>query len=477
STVIHLKDYDPEDGLLEEARNGSLCAFVLPTYTEGNPPDAAAWFCKWLSEAANDFRYGKTHLSGLRYIVLGLGNSFYEEHYNKVARNVDKWLWHLGARGLMPRGETDKNSSQSRHGSAEADFAAWLQQVRRRLGQLISSKDIKVVDPEEHSHCCANKLSKGQGRRKAQKESSGHGSNLRSEEGSYEYETTSEEDEGDTDGDLESLVDVEDLGIVMKDMPNSKVSLVTECRCKLSPICVFHLKMLRQDSSYAKSEPTCHSLPPTPHRNLEPVTQLYVSVDASSERSLKRIDRPLFKDFWSRFLGSLQALSEKGQRTVYRLTLVKAWNVDEIQAYAELVTLGQPDFIEVKGVTYCGEGGANSLTMANVPWHEEVVSFVTHLADLLPNYEIACEHAHSNCLLLAHTRFKRDGVWWTWIDYDRFHTLYQEHESTGGLRTFSAEDYAAPTPVWALFGSSGQGFDPVETRHLRRGKPKDISGC
>uniref|UniRef100_UPI00358E8944 S-adenosyl-L-methionine-dependent tRNA 4-demethylwyosine synthase TYW1-like isoform X3 n=1 Tax=Myxine glutinosa TaxID=7769 RepID=UPI00358E8944 len=577
STVLHLKNYDPEDGLLEEARNGSLCAFVLPTYTEGNPPDAAAWFCKWLSEAANDFRYEKTHLSGLRYIVLGLGNSFYEEHYNKVARNVDKWLWHLGARRLMPRGETDKNSAQSRHGSAEADFAAWLQQ------------------------------------------------------GSYEYETTSEEDEGDTDGDLESLVDVEDLGIIMKDMQNSKDvkgnvlsprkmlntskrmeadavkakelremitpalsqsltkqgyrlvgshSAVKLCRWTKSMLrgrggcykhtfygieshrcmeatpslacankCVFcwrhhtnpvgtewrwkqddpesivqgalqnHYDMIRQfkgvpgvqNARYEEAftvrhcalslvgEPIMypeintlvrllhsHRISsflvtnaqfPAEIRNLEPVTQLYVSVDASSERSLKRIDRPLFKDFWSRFLGSLQALSEKGQRTVYRLTLVKAWNVDEIQAYAELVTLGRPDFIEVKGVTYCGEGGANSLTMANVPWHEEVVAFVTHLADLIPNYEIVCEHAHSNCLLLAHTRFKRDGVWWTWIDYDRFHELYQEHKSSGGSRTFSAEDYAAPTPAWALFGSNEQGFDPVETRHLRHGKPKDISGC
>lgn len=44
---------------------------------------------------------------------------------------------------------------------------------------------------------------------------------------------------------------------------------------------------------------------------MEPVTQLYVSVDASTKESLKRIDRPLFKDFWQRFLDSLKALSEK----------------------------------------------------------------------------------------------------------------------------------------------------------------------
>lgn len=47
-------------------------------------------------------------------------------------------------------------------------------------------------------------------------------------------------------------------------------------------------------------------------------------------------------------------VSMQRQRTVYRLTLVKAWNVEEMQAYSELVALGQPDFIEVKvglGVT------------------------------------------------------------------------------------------------------------------------------
>ncbi len=42
-----------------------------------------------------------------------------------------------------------------------------------------------------------------------------------------------------------------------------------------------------------------------------PVTQLYVSVDASTKDSLKKIDRPLFKDFWPRFLDSLRALGEK----------------------------------------------------------------------------------------------------------------------------------------------------------------------
>jgi tRNA wybutosine-synthesizing protein 1 len=49
-----------------------------------------------------------------------------------------------------------------------------------------------------------------------------------------------------------------------------------------------------------------------------------------------------------------QELSKKGQRTVYRLTLVKGYNAEEIENYARLVELGQPDFIEIKGVTFCG---------------------------------------------------------------------------------------------------------------------------
>ncbi|XP_078103084.1 S-adenosyl-L-methionine-dependent tRNA 4-demethylwyosine synthase TYW1 isoform X1 [Sander vitreus] len=212
-------------------------------------------------------------------------------------------------------------------------------------------------------------------------------------------------------------------------------------------------------------------------RSLVPVTQLYVSVDASTKDSLKKIDRPLFKDFWPRFLDSLRALGEKRQRTVYRLTLVKAWNVEEMQSYSELIALGQPDFIEVKGVTYCGESSASSLTMANVPWHQEVVAFVQQLADMLPQYEIACEHEHSNCLLMAHTKFKVDGEWWTWIDYERFQELVQAHEESGGQQGFSALDYMAKTPSWALFGANEQGFDPTDTRFQRRNKTKDISGC
>lgn len=47
--------------------------------------------------------------------------------------------------------------------------------------------------------------------------------------------------------------------------------------------------------------------------------------------------------------------------------------------------------------------------MANIPWHEEVLGFVHKLADRLEGYEVACEHEHSNCVLLAHQKVRGQG--------------------------------------------------------------------
>lgn len=206
-------------------------------------------------------------------------------------------------------------------------------------------------------------------------------------------------------------------------------------------------------------------------KNLTPVCQLYVSIDASTESSLKKIDRPLFKDFWPRFMDCLAMMKEKKQRTVYRLTIVKAWNDDEVRNYAELVAHGDPDFIEVKGVTFCGESKASSLTMGNVPWHREVVDFVEELVSMLPGYQLMSEHEHSNSLLIANERFLIDGRWHTWIDYDRFHSLLATGEP------FSAMDYHSPTPEWAVYGAKERGFDPVEVRHHRKKPMQNVHGC
>ena len=197
--------------------------------------------------------------------------------------------------------------------------------------------------------------------------------------------------------------------------------------------------------------------------------------DTSAEHSSDRVARPKSEGAGQppRFLECLVKMKEKGQRTVYRLTIVKAWNEDEAQRYAELVALGQPDFIEVKGVTFCGDSKASTLTMGNVPWHQEVINFVNALVDLLPDYALASEHEHSNSLLIANKKFCVDGQWNTWIDYERFHELI----ATG--KPFTSADYTAPTPEWAVYGAKERGFDPVETRVFRKvTRPNEmIGGC
>lgn len=235
----------------------------------------------------------------------------------------------------------------------------------------------------------------------------------------------------------------------------------------------------------------CNAQHPDQLASLSRVTQLYVSIDASNADSLRKIDRPLHRDFWARFLRCLDILREKRflHRTVFRLTLVKGFNASnaEINGYADLVARGLPCFIEIKGVTYCGTSTSKAagLTMQNVPFYGEVVEFVRALDDALAKrglqYGIAAEHAHSCCVLMAEKRFWIGGRWCTTIDYERFWELLEREQKALSGRNdtngeegerFTPEDYCAPTPEWALFGNGG--FDPRDVRVDRKGRPKEM---
>ncbi|EKX50014.1 hypothetical protein GUITHDRAFT_85567 [Guillardia theta CCMP2712] len=204
---------------------------------------------------------------------------------------------------------------------------------------------------------------------------------------------------------------------------------------------------------------------PSQMENLVPCTQLYVSIDASNAEELKAVDRPLFSDFWERFLECIDILDRKGQRTVFRLTLVKSFNMSEVEGYANLIRRGRPDFVEIKGVTFTG-GKKPQLGMSNVPWHAEVVSFASQICKMVDDeYEIASEHAHSCAILLANKKFKRGSDWYTWIDYPKFFELVRSGQP------FTSLDYMTKTPEWAVYGRGipgDGGFDPAEI-HYRKG--------
>ena len=240
--------------------------------------------------------------------------------------------------------------------------------------------------------------------------------------------------------------------------------------------------------------------------SLVPVTQLYVSVDAPTPASLEAIDRPLFKDAWERLKRSLALVRKKGQRTVARLTIVKGWNSDEIEGYANLVALGQVSFVELKGVTFCGTSDASNLNMSNSPFHHEVLEFTEKLRlklkeltfregnpDPPPLYGIACEHKHSCSVLLARydqfcadyngedevvgevydedflNREKVVRKWRTWIDYDKFTELSDKFAADNTF-SFGTLDYLEDTPDWATFGNNAEGFDPTDARFFKKGK-------
>jgi tRNA wybutosine-synthesizing protein 1 len=116
---------------------------------------------------------------------------------------------------------------------------------------------------------------------------------------------------------------------------------------------------------------------------------------------------------------------------------------------------------------------ASPLTIKHCPYHAEVRAYCTAMAAALGDgYELASEHAHSNIVLIAKTSFKREGRWHTWIDYDKFTAL-----ATSG-EPFGAEDYCAPTPLWAEYDEAAAdgGFDPEETRFVRKGGATAVTG-
>lgn len=214
----------------------------------------------------------------------------------------------------------------------------------------------------------------------------------------------------------------------------------------------------------------CNAQHPDHLARLAKVTQLYVSIDAPTQSDLKKVDRPLNSDFWERMMSCLDILRTKQahQRTVFRLTLVKGFNMKDIKSYADMVVRAQPSQIEVKGATFCGSsnGNGNPLTMQNIPFYEECREFVMELSEELQSrghdYHVAAEHAHSCCILIAHSKFKINNKWHTHIDYPRFFELLESGEPFNDL------DYVKETPEWAVWGSKEGGFNPEDTKFDRK---------
>jgi tRNA wybutosine-synthesizing protein 1 len=180
-------------------------------------------------------------------------------------------------------------------------------------------------------------------------------------------------------------------------------------------------------------------------KDLKPITQLYISIDAPNKTLLKEIDVPLFPDFWERLNKSLEYMSQKKARTCVRLTCIKEMNMSDLPGYATLIQKGDPDFIEIKGYMFVG-ASRQRLDKANMPFHEDVVSFSKAMLKYIPEYDIVSEHIPSRVVMLAKKKFKIDGIWKTWIDFPKFHKLSNEGKE------INAMDYSIKTPKTGLSG-------------------------
>ena len=171
---------------------------------------------------------------------------------------------------------------------------------------------------------------------------------------------------------------------------------------------------------------------------LEPVTQLYLSVDAPNKESLKEIDKPIFSDYWERLNQSLEILSRKKHRTCIRITLIKGLNDNKPKEFAKAIKKGNPDFIEAKAYMFVG-ASRERLKKENMPLHEEVVEFSKELNKELPEYDIVSEHIPSRVVLLAKKNFKKQGKWNTWIDFNKFFKQIKEDKEVKGYNKETPE--------------------------------------
>ena len=139
--------------------------------------------------------------------------------------------------------------------------------------------------------------------------------------------------------------------------------------------------------------------------NLEPPTQLYISLDAPNENLLKKVDRPSFKDAWKRLNKTLEILKDlkKKTRTTLRITLVKGINMVNPEQWAELIKKAEPMFVEVKAYMWVG-ASQDRLAIENMPRHNEVSEFANKIANYA-GYKFIDEQIESRVVLLMKEDF------------------------------------------------------------------------
>ncbi|KHO55432.1 MAG: hypothetical protein QT10_C0001G0036 [archaeon GW2011_AR19] len=167
-------------------------------------------------------------------------------------------------------------------------------------------------------------------------------------------------------------------------------------------------------------------------KKIDKVTQLYLSIDAPNKKLMKKIDRPLFSDFWERMLECLDLLKTRDYRTCIRLTMIKNENMCDVGGYVELIKKGNPDFVELKSYVWVGASQGH-YKVENMPQMEDMKEFMKNLLEKLPEYEYMREHIPSRAILLMKKSLKKK----CWINFPKFTEMVEKGKK------FKAEDYCS----------------------------------
>mgnify|MGYP000162011859 FL=1 len=127
--------------------------------------------------------------------------------------------------------------------------------------------------------------------------------------------------------------------------------------------------------------------------------QLYVSVPAPDRNTYIKIVRPLIKDAWERLNRTLELLPSLETRKVLRFTVIKGWNTENIEGYAKIVEMAEPNFVEVKAYEWVGQS-RERLPREAMPYMRDVEDFANKLANLT-GYAIKGKYKPSGAVLLA----------------------------------------------------------------------------
>ncbi|MCS7142266.1 MAG: radical SAM protein [Aigarchaeota archaeon] len=137
-------------------------------------------------------------------------------------------------------------------------------------------------------------------------------------------------------------------------------------------------------------------------------TNLFISVYATNEVDYVKFTKSVVPDAFRRVLESLSMMgefSERGCRTVFRMTVAKNLNMKDPSGYGELIRSSMPHFVEVKGYAWLGESRLR-LPQTASPYYHELEAFAESVAGEA-NYVIKMRDRVSNIVVAA----RDEEVW------------------------------------------------------------------